>query len=166
MLVISLCRQSVLTARNNGTCLWENGHATQLWSQCKLMLHVCKMFTPGFLIVKRLEERLKVKVSSCVWPVQKKRHRHWDELLQTEHAWSKTHLHGYTVQTLLRTIKVHCVYSRLFQRQETQTFTAKSFVFTTVYPKSNTQYTKREVDVKSGGHILKGNEIWWTSKSG
>ena len=115
MLVISLCRQSVLTARNNGTCLWENGHATQLWSQCKLMLHVCKMFTPGFLIVKRLEERLKVKVSSCVWPVQKKRHRHWDELLQTEHAWSKTHLHGYTVQTLLRTIKVHCVYSRLFK---------------------------------------------------
>ena len=63
--VCAVITQHVQAAGTNSTCLLAKftGHN---WSQCKLMLHVCKMFTPGFLIVKTFGERVKVKVSSRV----------------------------------------------------------------------------------------------------
>ena len=63
--VCAVINQHVQAVCTNSTCQLAKftGHN---WSQCKLMLHVCKMFTPGFLIVKTFGERVKVKVSSCV----------------------------------------------------------------------------------------------------
>ena len=92
-------RDSLLLVLERHMCMKSSSrtppHCFQF--QCKLMLHVCKMFTPGFLMVKTLEEWWKVKVSSCVLPVIKtSRHKSRVE--------RKTYLVQYISHDLLRTI--------------------------------------------------------------